>query len=140
MGSPAQGPSYPSSMADTASVRISWEGVRLTVHSAGDCEVAWVLALIDRVADAATSTPTRSVLVDVTALQVTLTDLDRYNIGMQVARRWRGVPYAMVAAPEVVDPRRFGEMVARNRGVHGQVFTDRAEALRWLDEQHPHFL
>ena len=127
-------------MADTASVRTSWEGVRLTVHVSGDCEVDWFIALIDRIADAAAATPTRSVLVDVTTLRVTLADLDRYNFGMQIARRWRGMPYAMVAAAGLVDPHRFGELVARNRGVHGRVFTDRAEAVRWLDEQHPHFL
>jgi hypothetical protein len=70
-------------------------------------------------------------------LRIAYSDLDRYSLGMQMGRHWRTIPYALVAHPSMVDPRRFGELVARNRGMNGRVFTDRTEAGRWLDDQHP---
>jgi len=40
---------------------------------------------------------------------------------------------AMVARPEVIDPQKIGVLMAQNRGVRGDVFTNEAEALAWLD-------
>ena len=40
---------------------------------------------------------------------------------------------AMVARPEVIDPQKIGVLMAQNRGVAGDVFTNEAEALAWLD-------
>ena len=34
-----------------------------------------------------------------------------------------------------MDPERFGEMVARSRGLDGRVFTDIAEARAWLADR-----
>jgi hypothetical protein len=61
------------------------------------------------------------------------TTLERFTLGGQFARAARGaVKVAFVARPEWVDPKRFGLTVARNRGLVGEVFTARAEALGWL--------
>jgi hypothetical protein len=40
---------------------------------------------------------------------------------------------ALVARPEVIDPQKIGVLMAQNRGVAGDVFTNEAEALAWLD-------
>ena len=37
-----------------------------------------------------------------------------------------------VARPEQLDPQRFGEMVARNRGVNVRSFPNTEDALEWL--------
>jgi hypothetical protein len=40
---------------------------------------------------------------------------------------------AVVAQPEMIDPDRFGMIVAANRGLVSNIFTTEAEALAWLD-------
>ncbi len=44
----------------------------------------------------------------------------------------RATPFAYVLREPVLDPGRFGETVAVNRGMHVKVFDSLAEALRWL--------
>ncbi|MFO0960512.1 MAG: hypothetical protein U0800_24270 [Isosphaeraceae bacterium] len=40
---------------------------------------------------------------------------------------------AVVAPPEMIDPRKFGVTVASNRGMVSNIFADEDEALAWLD-------
>jgi hypothetical protein len=40
---------------------------------------------------------------------------------------------AMVARAEFIDPQKIGVLMAQNRGVLGDVFTNEADALAWLD-------
>ena len=40
---------------------------------------------------------------------------------------------AMVARPEMIDPRKFGVLVAANRGLVSNIFPTEAEARAWLD-------
>ena len=42
---------------------------------------------------------------------------------------------ALVAREELIDPERIGLVMAQNRGVSGNVFTNEALALAWLDRQ-----
>ena len=42
------------------------------------------------------------------------------------------VKVAMVIRPEMMDPKKFEVMVARNRGMDGNVFASEKEALDWL--------
>jgi hypothetical protein len=44
----------------------------------------------------------------------------------------RNTQFAYVLKPPVLDPERFGETVAVNRGVNVKVFEDPEEARRWL--------
>lgn len=43
---------------------------------------------------------------------------------------------ALVARPELIDPEKIGVLMAQNRGVSGDVFTNEAAALAWLDSRH----
>lgn len=43
---------------------------------------------------------------------------------------------AMVARPEFIDPEKIGVLMAQNRGVSGDVFTNEVAALAWLDSRH----
>jgi hypothetical protein len=43
------------------------------------------------------------------------------------------VRFAMVARPEMIDPNRFGVIVARTRGAVADVFASEVEAEAWLD-------
>lgn len=64
------------------------------------------------------------------------TTFERFKLGEYVAelclRFGKPVRIAVVGKVPIVDPNRFGEMVARNRGVNGKVFTDLEEAKAWL--------
>ena len=64
------------------------------------------------------------------------TTLERFNLGEYVAEIClqfvRPVRIALAAEIPIVDPERFGETVARNRGTNGKVFTDLEEAKAWL--------
>jgi hypothetical protein len=64
------------------------------------------------------------------------TTLERFKLGEYVAELCRqfGRPVYIAVTGEIpiVDPKRFGETVARNRGANGKVFTDLGEAKAWL--------
>ena len=44
-----------------------------------------------------------------------------------------GLIVAMVARPELIDPEKIGVLMAQNRGVLGDVFTNEIAALAWLN-------
>ena len=59
--------------------------------------------------------------------------MERYEIGDFVAElRANGICLALVAREPILDPRRFAETVALNRGAWVKGFTDFDEAIVWL--------
>jgi hypothetical protein len=60
--------------------------------------------------------------------------VDRYLFGehTQILARCSVVKVAVVARPERVDPERFAEMVAQNRGINLRIFTSVEDATEWL--------
>jgi len=59
--------------------------------------------------------------------------LERFQLGKECAEAARGaVAVALITKAEMIDPRRFGVTVARNRSMVVDVFTTEAEALAWL--------
>lgn len=62
-----------------------------------------------------------------------LSTLERFDLGQRSALAGGGsVQLAMVALPAAIDPERFGALVAKNRGLRVEVFTDEVAALEWL--------
>ena len=63
--------------------------------------------------------------------------IDRFRVGEEFARLQHDLPFisrvAVIGNEPLVDPHRFGETVAINRGAFGRVFTDIEEAIRWLE-------
>jgi hypothetical protein len=59
---------------------------------------------------------------------------DRYFFGehARILARCNLVKVAIVARPERVDPERFADMVAQNRGINLRTFTNFEEAEEWL--------
>jgi hypothetical protein len=112
------------------------DGDWLEVRCAGEGNAAWLMGLFREVGEHVSREPAAAVVIDlrgVTALSMTTTE--RYRVGEVVALHWPGVPAAVVANAPLVDPERFAEMVARNRGVDGRVFTNMDEARAWLKER-----
>jgi hypothetical protein len=66
------------------------------------------------------------------------TTLERFELGKQCAEEAKQcVVVACVAKEEMIDPKRFGVTVARNRELNTDVFTDAIAALTWLLRQNP---
>ncbi|MFI5180974.1 MAG: hypothetical protein ACHQPI_06260 [Thermoanaerobaculia bacterium] len=59
--------------------------------------------------------------------------VERFSFGEEMARAaMAAVKVVFVARPEILDPDRFGVIVARNRGLFSNAFDSEAEALKWL--------
>ncbi len=59
---------------------------------------------------------------------------ERFFFVQQWAWAAKGVRISFVARPEMIDPQKFGVTVAYNRGLIGDVFTSKEEALAWLEK------
>ena len=82
----------------------------------------------------------RAILVDATGLHGrSPTTMDRFGFGEAIAelqRRSRtAIWIAFVGKEPIVDPDRFGETVAVNRGGLARVFEDTDEAAAWIRER-----
>ena len=81
-----------------------------------------------------------AILVDTTGLQGhSPTRMDRFSFGKAIAEMQRrtstNVWIAFVGLEPIVDPDRFGETVAVNRGGLARVFEDTDEAAAWIRER-----
>ena len=108
------------------------DGDWLIVQARGECDLAWLKALIPKVVAEHDRAPAAAVLVDARALRARMGDLDRHELGVSMAQARQLPPIAFVASMEMLDPRRIGELAARNRGANVRVFTDIAAAREWL--------
>jgi hypothetical protein len=101
----------------------------------GNVSIQEAISLVSQAITFARNIQIRRLLVDSTKLTGfgPLGTVDRYKMGEQLADAGRlSVRLAMVARAELIDPQRFGVMVARNRGLDVDVFTSEAKALAWL--------
>ena len=72
-------------------------------------------------------------LVDTTGVDLKISLADRFFAG----KRWRifasrGIKVALVSRPEQIDPGKFAILVAQNRGVTIETFTNFQAAEEWL--------
>ena len=61
-----------------------------------------------------------------------LSFMERYKLGIHGAEVAVAIKVAVLAKAELIDQRKIGVEVARNRGLQVDIFSDRAEAVRWL--------
>lgn len=79
-----------------------------------------------------------NLLLDARNLKGDLSTFQRYNIALSVTNKIRKnfdkgiIRIAVVGAEPLIDPDRFAETVATNRGLIIKVTTDIEEALNWL--------
>jgi hypothetical protein len=79
----------------------------------------------------------RQLLVDLSPVENNhLTTLERYKLGVESATLLTDVErVATLARVDQIDKERFGETVARNKGLDVRVFSDPEKALTWLLER-----
>ena len=108
----------------------------LVANFAGQGSLDEVSHQFAALADQCRAAKIHKLLINISALKGTLTFAARYQAGEKaVAFVSDGIQVAVVGTTEQRDPGLLGEMVARNRGVNARVFTDLAEAKRWLLEK-----
>ena len=94
-----------------------------------------VVEAFERAAELARAEKSRAALVDIRGTQFEQPGtLERFDLGTRTAEllRRHHVRLAVVGDEPTVDPARFGETVAVNRGAMMRVFTDLESARRWL--------
>ena len=110
---------------------IGYMAVRFT--GAGTVEEAW--RQFESIVEHCERANKNKLLLDFTEAQAEISLADRYFFGERAkifARHMLKV--ATVGRPDQLDPRRFGEMVARNRWVNARAFTNAEDAAKWLLE------
>jgi len=107
-----------------------------TYRPAGQTTLADAIALVTQAIAQARDLGVTKLLVDTTALEglgTSVSTWDRFRLGEEWARAAHSrVIVAFVARSELIDARRFGVTVARNRGLMSSVFASEDEALAWL--------
>jgi hypothetical protein len=71
-------------------------------------------------------------LVDVTRLGAQLSTLDRYELASHAVQVAWDLRVALFVTPSFLDPKKFGILVAQNRGLVVDAFIDRQKAVDWL--------
>jgi len=109
---------------------------RVEVRYRGDYGLGASLKLLEQAFETAARRDLTKILVDVRDLAGNPSVTDRYDIGTFVATRCAErrfeVRIALVGEEPLIDPARFGELVARNRFAKGRVFSETHDALAWL--------
>ena len=101
----------------------------------GAVSLAQAVEMVDAALEFACGQGLRAVVVDVTGLTgfASPTAAQRFFFIHQWAQTVHGrARVSVIARPEFLDPRRFGNTVAANMGFEAQVFESEAEAVAWL--------
>jgi hypothetical protein len=115
------------------------EGGRGFYRPVGSVSFEQAATMVRAAVAAAHTNHIRELLVDTTALIgfPSPDTLQRFLAAVEWAAAGRSdVILAMVARAEMIDPDRFGVIVARNRGLTSNIFTTEQEARAWLDAPH----
>jgi hypothetical protein len=113
----------------------------LIVEIGGAFEAPEAVGGIDLILDACEKHKSAKVLMDIREVHGRPSDMDRFNFAEAFSTKYferikkQTIPhcrFAFLGSYPVLDPNRFGENVAVNRGVTIKNFIDLKEALDWL--------
>ena len=114
------------SAVDAGYLRITAQGTHALPRSIG---------LIEWTAAESLRQNAARVLLDCRGIEGQLSTMDRYELGVAISSI--PVKVAIILRQAMMDPDRFGEIVARNRGANARVFTAEDEAIEWLLSTEP---
>jgi hypothetical protein len=107
----------------------------LWVTATGKASLNKAVMMLEKVVDAAVERGTNLILVDCSAVTGELSVLQQYEIGSVSAeyalQRSLALKVAVVGTPPVIDG--FAALVASNRGVTTETFSDTSNAVAWLN-------
>ncbi len=111
------------------------EGDWLVVRLSGPYSLESFVGVITDIGKATRTAPAAALLVDTLEMFGAIEDLDRYRFAMAAVEQQITAPIAFLGKEPILDPGRFAEVVARNRGVNVRAFTSEPDARNWLREQ-----
>jgi hypothetical protein len=115
-----------------SSMEVQGKLLLVVVGGEGTFNEAW--DLLKQTYDAALEKRVNLILIDTLGAEGKLTTFDRYQLGTETVAYFRSrqmVPrIAFVGKPPVADG--FGVLVAKNRWLAAEMFSNRQEALNWL--------
>ncbi len=99
-----------------------------------------LLNVFETALDIAASKGLKAVLVDIRDLDgAPPTTMERFELGVAAAKIQSNndirICIAVVGKEPIIDPHRFAETVALNRGAAGKVFTDIENAVAWIEKE-----
>ncbi|HVZ79895.1 MAG TPA: hypothetical protein VHE12_03740 [bacterium] len=107
----------------------------------GDFEVGGLGAVLDELINEVAAVKAERVLIDVREVMGAPDIWERFQFATLFATRYLAarakdsIPpshFALLGQEPLLDPKRFGEKVAQNRGLSVRVFLTEPEALEWL--------
>ena len=105
----------------------------LAVRVTGEGRVEEVWRQFDSIAEHCNRANKNKLLLDYTEAYGEISLWERYFLGDRAQIfAYHRINVAAVARPDQLDPQRFGDMVAQNRGVNYRSFTNTEDALEWL--------
>lgn len=75
---------------------------------------------------------TGKLLVDTTCYDLSPSTVERYELATHAVKASAGLKVALLVSPAFLDPNKFGILVAQNRGLAVDAFTEPAKAVEWL--------
>jgi len=97
----------------------------------GTAEEAW--RQYESIAEHCNRANKNKLLIDYTEAYGEISLWDRYFLGERAQIfAYHRIKVAVVARPDQLDPRRFGDIVAQNRGVNYRSVPNAEDALEWL--------
>jgi len=129
----------PSLAGRRLAISIHPERSYLRVIVTGDYDFGDARRLYREAFQAAARHERKKILLDLRGVEGAPTTVDRFEIGelhaSLKAELFGSMDFqiATVGNIPLIDPRRMGELVARNRGINAKVVTNLQEALAWLE-------
>lgn len=113
----------------------------LLMSCKGVCEASMAGDFTNQIVNACQTYQPTKFLIDLRKLRGDMNTLERFNLSVLAAKKYfiettRGrIPkcrFALVGKRPLLDPDKFGESVAVNRGLNTHTFSDVKKAIAWL--------
>jgi hypothetical protein len=109
----------------------------------GRVEESFPTQFPEQLVEAAIAHKCAKILADLRKVEGTLTTMQRFTMGATGAQKYHSAlhkgevsscRFSLVANPPLMDPRKFGETVATNRGMPVRIFSSFQDAFDWLQQ------
>jgi hypothetical protein len=124
----------------SADVQIEVKTGYLHLHCRGDFSATAVAEAVETAFQMCAKDRRGRILIDISECEgLSPSIFERYQFGVEAAKFHKRFAYdvrvAILGGALMIDPHRFGETVAVNRGAQAGVFTDLAAAVAWLEDE-----